>query len=1298
MTEETPSIPESSRLQRTTAPAHKPASPAPLTTELLEDRVVPSGGMAGVATELSQTASKLCIHAALGDVTGDGVADLVLATGTVRGTQIHVVNGADGRLVEAFRIPFKVPKGGPWVALLDATGDGLADIILWNHKSKHSRIRALPSHVLAESPSPSIPPPLPPGPGGPPSLSNAQLWPSATFTNSGPVNEGGSATASFTNVSDPAGAGVSYSYDFNNDGVFEIKDTPNASASVPSSLLADGPKTLAIRGRVTDADGRFSEYVTQLQVNNVAPTPNAGGPYAQNPGVAVNFRGSATDPSAADAAGLGYAWDFGDGTTGSGASPSHAYAQTGSYVARLTVTDKDGASASASTPVSITADLPGPSATLTNSGPVSEGSSATVRFTNVSDPLGAGLSFSYDFNNDGVFEIKDTPNAAIAVPTSLLGDGPKTLTIRGRVTDADGRFSDYVTQLQDNNVAPTPNTGGPYAQRPGVSINFQGSASDPSAADTAAGFMYAWDFGDGASSNGANPSHTYAQAGTYTARLTVTDKDGGSATAATTVSVAVPSASGVLVTPDWITTPFDKIPNFGGHPTLIATQSGDWSDSATWGGRLPGVGEVVSIGAGVTVTYDQVSDVHYDTVAIQSGGTLQFRTDVSTRLRVTNLLVMEGGTLTVGTTTNPVAASVKAEIIINDVPIDTTKDPEQYGHGLIALGKVSMHGATMSDAFMQLAAEAHAGDTTLTLAQSVTGWRAGDRIILPDTRQLYSATRPDTGTYSPQDELATLAAVSADGRTLTLAQPLQFDHLGARDGNGNLSFLPHIGDLTRNLVVKSENVNGTRGQTLFTMRADVDIEYAQFSGLGRSRIDPWDNTAFDASGNPTHIGTNEQGRYPVQFRHLMGPASTPADGYQYTFLGNSVFCPLNPMPFRWGIDINDSHYGLVQGNVLYNWAGAGIVGESGNESYNVIAENYVVRITGAGTNRADDRGGGDIGHEGSGLWFRGPNNYIRDNIVAHAHFGYTLYFTGMHQARVPLAPGYSTAVGGQYNVVDMTDTPLLQFQDNEAYGATSTGLTIWSLGTDINTPWADARDSVIKDFHVWNVYEKGYYGYETNRLTFDGLVFRGDFSLLASWGEGPIAIYSSDYFQKDFTITNSDIQGAKTGWMPSVRSEGTQTIRDSYLRNYWNVVLEHMWRASSTAQGVEPRLTIISNVKFGRALATDRWDLDPQQNICMIDKPTSDAQNFVQTDQVFVYAYNGVSTDNFRVYYAGQAANAVVPQSTYNADGTTRITASPVAGLTNTQDWAQNHIAVGGEVAPLDATTRTGIQGLVAPI
>ncbi|MGY1673856.1 PKD domain-containing protein, partial [Geodermatophilus sp. SYSU D00710] len=37
---------------------------------------------------------------------------------------------------------------------------------------------------------------------------------------------------------------------------------------------------------------------------------------------------------------------------------------------------------------------------------------------------------------------------------------------------------------------------------------------------------HAWDFGDGATGTGATASHTYAAAGTYTVRLTVTDDDG----------------------------------------------------------------------------------------------------------------------------------------------------------------------------------------------------------------------------------------------------------------------------------------------------------------------------------------------------------------------------------------------------------------------------------------------------------------------------------------------------------------------------------------------------------------------------------------------------------------------------------------------------------------------------------------------------------------------------------------------------------------------------------------------------
>ncbi len=50
--------------------------------------------------------------------------------------------------------------------------------------------------------------------------------------------------------------------------------------------------------------------------------------------------------------------------------------------------------------------------------------------------------------------------------------------------------------------------------------------------------------------------------------------------------------------------------------------------------------------------------------------------------------------------------------------------------------------------------------------------------------------------------------------------------------DGQLRFLPHVGNLTRSITIDSVNPNGTRGHVLFTDRANVDIRYAHFENLG----------------------------------------------------------------------------------------------------------------------------------------------------------------------------------------------------------------------------------------------------------------------------------------------------------------------------------------------------------------------------------------------------------------------------------------------------------------------------------
>ena len=83
----------------------------------------------------------------------------------------------------------------------------------------------------------------------------------------------------------------------------------------------------------------------------------------------------------------------------------------------------------------------------------------------------------------------------------------------------------------------------------------------------------------------------------------------------------------------------------------------------------------------------------------------------------------------------------------------------------------------------------------------------------------------------------TIASVAGD--TITLTAPLAFDHKGARTPDGRLEFLPHVGNLTRNIIVRSESATGTRGHTIATHMANVDVRNVLFKEHNLDQTDPW---------------------------------------------------------------------------------------------------------------------------------------------------------------------------------------------------------------------------------------------------------------------------------------------------------------------------------------------------------------------------------------------------------------------------------------------------------------------------
>jgi hypothetical protein len=672
------------------------------------------------------------------------------------------------------------------------------------------------------------------------------------------------------------------------------------------------------------------------------------------------------------------------------------------------------------------------------------------------------------------------------------------------------------------------------------------------------------------------------------------------------------------------------VPYFCASPSVSSAASGLWSDTGTWStGKVPGADDKVKIAAGHEVIFNVKSDAKLDCIEVD--GRLRFETTSDTRVKVGNLVVMDQGRLEIGTEAEPVSPNVTAEIIIADRPIDRTVDPTQIGTGIEGLGAIAMHGSVKTPTFLRLKNEALAGSTTLMVNRNVSGWSPGDRIVIPDTRQLRDDQRGTS--YQSQDEKIQIASTSAN--EITLARPLRYDHRGARNADGRLEFLPHVGNVSRNVVIRSENPQGTRGHMIFMSRAAVDLRYVEVRDMGRTRMGVLDNSEVDAGGRLIRSGTNQIGRYAIHFHHDFGPAETPANGHQFTLVGNAV----DSAP-KWGITVHNSHYGLVRDNVVYNTRGAGIVAEDGTESFNVFDHNFALRSEGSGDSAPRSGYGGaapDPGGEGSGFWFRGPNNYIRNNVAANADaFGFDLAAGSLDVIRIPAFKGADTSRSAETVPLDTTSAAVLEFSNNEAYGAMQVGVA-WG--------WNGA----ITNLRVWHSSRNGQTGTPTDRLVVDRITIRGDKSVLAGQVENPAGIWLSNYAAKTILLRNADVQGMRTGisspfyqgFRPAEpgRGDGSVAVENGYFRDYVGITIATAYTASAEAGAAIKRAVVRNSVFDPLDVPVD--PLNPPAAISMNHRMAPNDPD--PRDPIVVYDYNARPGDDFKVYYSLGAPARVAP-------------------------------------------------------
>lgn len=182
--------------------------------------------------------------------------------------------------------------------------------------------------------------------GGPNPPANAA--PVAAFT---ATPNGLSATVDASTSTDSDGTIASYAWEYGDGGT--------ATGVTPTAHAYASAGTYSVKLTVTDDDGATGTITKPVTVT-------AGGPVNQNPVAAftatptnltVSVDGSASTDDGTIAS---YAWKFGDGSTGTGATASRTYAAGGTYTVELTVTDNLGATNTITKPVTVVAPAGAP--------------------------------------------------------------------------------------------------------------------------------------------------------------------------------------------------------------------------------------------------------------------------------------------------------------------------------------------------------------------------------------------------------------------------------------------------------------------------------------------------------------------------------------------------------------------------------------------------------------------------------------------------------------------------------------------------------------------------------------------------------------------------------------------------------------------------------------------------------------------------------------------------------------------------------------------------------------------------
>ncbi|MEO1528254.1 MAG: dockerin type I domain-containing protein [Planctomycetota bacterium] len=434
----------------------------------------------------------------------------------------------------------------------------------------------------------------------------------------------------FESVDEPAsGDTLSYSFDFGNDGVFEVVDSDDPSAPIPAdfsngTLRVDG--TYDVLAQVSDQDGGSSSYLTQFVVADVAPTIDLDGADVSTEGSPYELTIHFEDNGEQDGDIKFFInWDDGTGVhefiPDSQTSPAIARRvladdQDGPNIISVVAEDGKGTYPAVTKVINVAnvdPEVSNIAVTQANGAPViTEGD--PVRFTGDISDEGFLDSFTLQIDWGDGTEVQEVPIDALTTAFDEVhtykNDG--LFEIVAVLTDDDGGTATVTTSVNVINDAPTVIfTVSPSEPREGEVVTVSGRIEDAGVDDDHNVTVH-WEVGQSTtlSDVGGSFSTTYvyrddAPQGTsaddYSIIVTAVDVADISSSGSETILTTVSNVAPVLLS---LSTDANDIPSaksVGDTVTLTATFedpgeiSEDYSVEINWGDGNTGTG---------TVTYD----------------------------------------------------------------------------------------------------------------------------------------------------------------------------------------------------------------------------------------------------------------------------------------------------------------------------------------------------------------------------------------------------------------------------------------------------------------------------------------------------------------------------------------------------------------------------------------------------------------------------------------------------------------------------------------------------------------------